>query len=107
MSGVQVGSRLEQLRALRRRLDHEIATEERRIALDVPARPAPRPPRPTEVNRVDVRLRELGVTAREVKEWAYDAGLILEIKRGRVSEALVEHFADARERLNDLVRSQP
>lgn len=112
MSGVQSGTRLERLERLRAQVEHQITVERRRAAdegaarIRPPAPPPPREPKPFEVNRVDRRLRELGVTAREVKEWAVDAGLMLEVKRGRVSEALVEHFADSRDRLNELVRRE-
>lgn len=104
MSGVTVGSRLEQLEELRSRIEHEIAVERRRVALSVPLRP-PSPIRSlVQVNRVDVRLAGLGVTSREVKEWAVDAGLLDRVHRGRVAAHLVEMFAEARERLNECIR---
>lgn len=109
MSGIRFGSRLDQLRALRDQLDQEIANEEYRDITGNAGRMRP-PSRPAtrlvEVNRVDLRLRELGVTSREVKVWAVAAGLIPEVKRGRVAEALVEQFAAARASLNDNIRSE-
>lgn len=107
MSGIRFGSRLDQLRALRAQLDQEIANEEYRDITGNPGRPTPpRAPRLVEVNRVDLRLRQLGVSSREVKVWAVAAGLIPEVKRGRVAEALVEQFAEARAAMNDQVRSE-
>jgi hypothetical protein len=104
MSGVTVGSRLEQLEELRARIEYEIAAERRRVAISVPNPPPARVPKLTEVNRVDVRLAGLGVTSRQVKEWAVDAGLLDHVHRGRVAAHLVEMFAEARERLNECIR---
>lgn len=94
MSGVQRGSRLEQLRRLRAQVDAEIHAEERRIEL---ARPLPVTLKgPTgRKNIVDRTLAELGVTANDVKRWAVSAGLLDAVKRGRVSQRLVEQYADA------------
>lgn len=93
MSGVTTGTRLEQLRKLRTRIEQEIAAEERRLALEG-MRVFQRPARGR--NRVDELLAELGATAGDVKRWALAAGLITEIRRGRVGLQLVEAYAQAR-----------
>ena len=112
MSGVRQGSRLQQLEALRARLDHEINVERRRtiIAEHRPATPAPPPPRePTPRDDLDGRpdvtgfalttrtlLDDLDVTPRQVKEWAVSVGLIPAVTRGRVSLELVRSYARAK-----------
>lgn len=105
MSGISHGSRLEQLLRLEQQVRHEIAVERRRVALEGPAREVPRTPRRlVDVNRVDVRLVELGVTARQVKEWAVAAGLLDRVRRGRVGADLVEAYAAAaRSRLAECI----
>lgn len=104
MSGITVGSRLEQLERLRTRLDQEIAQERLRVVLGQKVGYQAPPARPERGNRVQRRLRELGVTSLEVKRWAADAGLIDGVHRGRVAAHLVELFAEARERLNECIR---
>lgn len=94
MSGIETRSRLEQLHALRNRIDQEIAAE---LRLNPPPR---RPPKPTESALL---LAELGVTAKHVKEWACTQGLIPAVVRGRVALALVDAYAahmDARAQLD-------
>lgn len=105
MSGVTVGTRLEQLLKLRDRIEQEIAAERVRSAVHPKRRVPFKPERPrrTHVNAVDLRLEDLGVTSRHVKEWAFDARLIDRIPRGRVGADLVEKYAAARVRLNDLM----
>jgi hypothetical protein len=46
-------------------------------------------------NAVEARLDELGVTARQVKEWVHATGLVDEVKRGRIGADLVNAYADA------------
>lgn len=91
MSGVKVGTRLEQLERLQERIRQEIAVERRRLFLEGRERPhsATKAPR---TNAVDHQLVALRVSAREVKEWALAEGLIEEIKRGRVSSELVDAY---------------
>lgn len=90
MSGVVTGTRLDQLKALRRRLDHEIAVEARRM-LDGP-RPIRKATRPRSYTE---RLGGRGIEARQVKEWAVANGLLPEVKRGRVSLDLIEAYWEA------------
>lgn len=97
MSGVRTGTRLEQLRALRARLDHEIAAELRRAAQE----PDPRPVttarkssrrRPATPNATSQLLEQLGVTAADVRAWARESGRDVPA-HGRLSLALVEAYA--------------
>lgn len=95
MSGVKVGTRLEQLHALRRQVEQEIAQERHRVWL---ATPSPRTRlrqlgRKTE-GEATALMQDLGVTSRIVKEWSVTAGLNTEIPRGRVSLALVKAYAE-------------
>lgn len=90
MSGVRTGTRLEQLHKLAARIQLEIEAELRRHV--PPARPKPEKPA-TQQTRVDERLRELGVTSRDVKQWAVQAGLRSHVQRGRVSLELVNAYA--------------
>lgn len=98
MSGVRAGSRLEQLEALSRRLQHEIAQERHRLALDArhapapvatrrpsgaPAAPDSRPPLPEDVSSL------------VIKQWGFREGLVDHVARGRISKALVEAYYDA------------
>lgn len=114
MSGIQVGTRLEQLEALQTRTGHELAAARRRegsgvecgrledllarIRREIEAE-CPRPPKPARRvvgSSVELQLLErLGVSAREVKEWAVDQGLIEVVARGRIKMALVEAYAAA------------
>lgn len=94
MSGIRVGTRLEQLYQLRDRLALEIAHEERLAALDVRVKP-PRPVTRHSTDVVSQRLKWMGVTARIVKQWALEQGLIDKIHRGRVSLELAEAYIDA------------
>lgn len=95
MSGVRTGTRLEQLYALRDRIALEIRTEERRLALQRPAFEVFKKPGRGGKNAVERQLDELGVTARQVKEWAHATGLVDEVKRGRIGADLVTAYADA------------
>lgn len=93
MSGVRCGTRLDQLRALRRRIDLEIMVAAREEAL---ARPIVRSrPERRGRNTVDEQLAELGVTSHDVKVWALQAGLVSEIKRGRIGQNLVDSYRSA------------
>lgn len=108
MSGITVGTRLDQLLKLRDRIEQEITAERARAAGDcrTPRMRAQSPPkRRVHTNRVDLRLQDLGVTSLHVKQWAFDARIIDRIPRGRVGADLVEMYAQARVRLNDLVSS--
>lgn len=102
MSGVQTGSRLERLYLLQRQVTQEIAVLEREAALTARTLPRPAketttpvPPRPRQENTVDRLLKDLGVTAHDVKTWALTTGLISEIRRGRVAGDLVTAYAAA------------
>lgn len=95
MSGVTVGTRLEQLLALERKLQLEIRAERIRLATNVAPLPRVQPRRLARVNRVDMRLAALGVSSREVKEWAVRVGLLDAVHRGRVGLQLVEQYATA------------
>lgn len=110
MSGVSVGPRIDKLDALHRRATHDLAVARRRQEHDEAARLVqllerlneaiaierpPPPPPPPRVEPVLVRLAELGVTAKQVKTWATQEGLIPAVVRGRVAGALVEAYAAA------------
>lgn len=99
MSGVQAGTRLERLRVLRDRIDHEIAVEAHRAALDDTRgsggwaefqKPSDR--------RTASRLEQLGVTAKQVKQWAVRQGLVDGVHRGRCADRLIDAYALAHER---------
>lgn len=100
--GVSTGTRLDRLYALRSRINHEIAIEEQ-AALLLVRHEKPKPARrrrkdagkPQKPNGVYVRLAELGVSGSLVKRWAYEQGLIAELKRGRCSGALVDAYEEA------------
>lgn len=100
VSGIRSGTRLEQLEALRRRLDHEIAHERAQAAADGGRLVECHPVRlvvSSRKNTTDLRLEQLGVTAHDVKVWGVQAGLLDEVKRGRVALSLVEQYALAQE----------
>lgn len=94
MSGIKVGSRLEQLEELDRRLHVEIELE-RRTHPPKPREKTTRRRTPTPRNKVDQHLVALGVTTRQVKQWALETGRLDRIHRGRVSAELVEAYAQA------------
>ena len=82
-----MSSRLDQLRTLRRRLDHEIAIETRRAACE--------PRRVTPLTPVQ-RLVAAGATIAEVRAWAHTRRLIpLHQTRGRLSADLVDQYLAA------------
>lgn len=97
MSGVRCGTRLERLLDLRRKVDLEIEQERNRqelgirIVTTLPTRTVSR----LQVNSVDEQLADLGVTSRDVKVWALEAGLISGVTRGRVSQRLVDAYRSA------------
>lgn len=96
MSGVRTGSRLEQLEALRARLDHEIAQERRRLATT--PRPAPtRAPRPSEPRTpagiLHATLTDLGATPHDVRTWAREQGVRI-AERGPVPRVAIEAYID-------------
>lgn len=106
MSGVQTGSRLDRLLALRSQIDMEIAAERRKEALSAP------PPAPENLTDYEIRSRrqkasaevtrkrlaQLGVTSREVKEWAVRAGHLAAVTRGRVALDLIDDYVHAHQR---------
>ena len=86
MSGVQVvGSRLDQLVVLRDKITAEIEYERRagrhngRPLLDIPT-------------SAEALMNTLGVTSRQVKEWAVQQGHLTAVRRGRVSLAIVQAY---------------
>lgn len=88
---------VDRLRDLAARVDAALA-EERRIqglAVPVPA-PVEEPARELAPSAEVRLLAELGVSARDVKEWAVGQGLLTAVRRGRVALALVEAYAAAR-----------
>ncbi|EFQ82724.1 hypothetical protein HMPREF0063_11933 [Aeromicrobium marinum DSM 15272] len=109
MPAVRTGTRLEALQRLQRRTKHEIDSARRRDdryelkrLADLAARiddeirlASAGRPRSKRVEKVLPRMHDLCVTAREVKVWAVEAGLIPAVVRGRVSGALVEAYAAA------------
>lgn len=84
MSGIKVGTRLEQLLRLRDRIDLEIQVE---IAVN-PPKPANKPRRPP--------ARE--IKSRVIKQWAFEQGLIDHLPRGRVNPSLTEAYLAAHTR---------
>jgi hypothetical protein len=109
VSGVQTGSRLERLYTLRRQINQEIAALELETALDGgrrrPEAPAaPVAPKQPYRDRVTVSLDSLGVTGQQVKVWAFEQGLVPELRRGRVSARLVEAYAAARDGIQVVTR---
>lgn len=121
MGGVRTGTRLEQLEKLHRRVKHELESARRRDARNelvrlrdleqrvagaisgnggTPVRPpqlAPSTPAAIQPhhNRVDRTLIELGVTAYDVKCWAFGQGLVPAIVRGRLAARLIDAYVDA------------
>lgn len=99
MSGVKVGTRLDHLIDLRTRVEQEIQTERRRLALDptgvqnAPGNVA-KPVTRTREDATTFLLRQLGVTPRAVKEWSVRAGINTAIPPGRVSLQLVQDYAE-------------
>lgn len=119
MSGVETRSRLEQLEALRRRTQHELAIAtargdhpkaarlrelDQRLVGEIVAAGG-QPPTPTwglrrtrrqkANDRVTRRLEQLGVTAHDVKVWAVSVGLLDQVRRGRIKGEVVEAYANA------------
>lgn len=89
MSGVRAGTRLQQLQALRTRIDQEIQAELLRVHIDEAGRVRPREPATTAELLVHHDL-----TSHQVKAWAHQQGLIPAVTRGRVSRALVEAYLE-------------
>lgn len=88
MSGVQVGTRLDQLVVLRDQIDLEIARE-RRKAWANGGGPTPTP------TTGEALLRVLGVTSYDVKAWAVREGLLPRIPKARVSLQLIRAYQEA------------
>lgn len=100
MSGVTNGTRLEQLQALRRRIDHEIAIEAAHAIENNGRRlppPVPRPEVSAHGDRLAQLLQDHGLTARLVKEWAVEHGLLDSVRRGRVASELVHAYIAAQD----------
>jgi citrate lyase gamma subunit len=114
VSGVQSGTRLERLEQLQRaaRLQrayarwrgdtttHDLLDDlVHRLGLEITAEQTRRPTVAAAVrqydNAVTEQLAALGVSARTVKLWARDQGLIPAVVRGRVAASLVEAYAAA------------
>lgn len=110
MSGIRTCTREEALQQLLTRTRHEISCARRREDLhelprlrELEARiedelgiPRPAVRRPGQrAEMVLERMAELGVTARQVKEWAVETGLIPAVVRGRIRRELVEAWAAA------------
>lgn len=75
MSGVQVGTRLQQLEELRRRLDHEIEQERaRHDGGRIRRQPTEQKRRSPTTDPVKAALAALGVTTGVVRRWAVAAG---------------------------------
>ena len=91
MSGVTVGSELDRLVVLRARIDQRIQ-ELTRADLHNGGHIKPVP-------TAEVALMNLlGVTSRDVKQWAVEAGLLTGVRRGRVSLAIVQAYQKEHER---------
>lgn len=105
MSGVQTGTRLERLERLRVEIDQEIAQERRRLVLDSP--PLARrfevyeKPKRKAPSTGDQLMRELGVTANDVKVWAVSVGILDQVRRGRVASHVVDSYAQAHHQPHD------
>lgn len=88
MSGVRVGSRLEQLLELRRKVDLEIEAERRNTPT-----PITRPRSSTTSSPWDGIPEH--VTSRQIKEWAIRQGLLERARRGRAPKHLVDAYRKA------------
>lgn len=98
MSGVRHGAYLEQLERLLAHVEQEIAQERQRMLLDGATWTTfERTPRSTggDVNPGRKRCDELGVTPKQVKEWAVRAGLLEKVVQGRVARWMVDAYAEA------------
>ena len=91
MSGVRVGTRLEQLELLRRRLDHEIDIERRAGAMAV------RMPPPETVAHAAPRLTEDQPLppAHVIRAWAIEEGYLMPHQRhGRISQQIADIYRE-------------
>lgn len=96
MSGITVGTRLDQLYALRDRIAQEIRVEERALALSRPPfKTARKKPGSAPEGKGPALLAALGVTSRQVRDWAIREGLMKSTSRGRVSGKVIQEYADA------------
>lgn len=102
MTGIRTGTRLEQLLTLRRRLDHEITTEQHRVATATPPpHPGPSPhtitpnvPNPnTDTMTNQELLAHLNTTTAQVRAWAVNQGLIKPGTTGRLPRTLINDYA--------------
>lgn len=94
---LQSEQRLDRLKKLRAQVDREIRELEagQARAAKRTANGVPKTRRKKAEDRVAAHLARLGVTAYTVKEWAFDAGLIPAITRGRISAYLVDEYEKA------------
>lgn len=83
-----VGTRLDQLVVLRDQITAEIEMERRRQWRNGHGSV----PMPTSSEAL---MNALGVTSRDVKEWAVTAGLLTAVRRGRVSLTIVRAYQEA------------
>lgn len=86
MSGVRVlGTRLDQLVVLRDHITREIEIERRAGRHNgTPLQDIP--------TSAEALMATIGVTSRDVKEWAVQRGLLARVVRGRVSLAIVQAY---------------
>lgn len=87
--------RLEQLLALREAVDHEIRAIRRRRGLADRRWQTDRRGRAASDDVMHERLDALGTTSLGVKLWAVEAGLLEAVKRGRLSNDLIDAYAAA------------
>lgn len=95
MSAVAYGTRLEQLIALRNRIDLEIKAERRRQDGGRIRTQETRKRTPGGDGNPEERMAALGVDSHTVKQWAVDVGLATDIRRGRTSHDLVDAYIEA------------
>lgn len=104
MAAVRTGTRLDALRALLKQTDQEISCAIRRDAdvarlrvlqthlRDEIAAEEAGSGRVLDIDPQMRRLADLGITSHDVKVWAYGQGLVDAVKRGRVSDQLVDAY---------------
>lgn len=130
MSGVRVGSRLQRLQDLHRRIGHELASAQRRqdgrelnrlsdleakVEAEIVAEGGRLVPRVAVLRtrrkksdvRKDKRMADLGITAKDVKIWAVSEGLLMAVKQGRVKAELIEAYADAHQGTSERIETTP
>ncbi|MDI6911467.1 hypothetical protein [Nocardioides sp.] len=100
MSGVQVGSRVEQLERLLARVEQELAAERLKLRTDaVDTRGGIRTHTAAPASRIVAAQRRANepvpLCSRVIKVWAHEQGLIEYVPRGRVRPELVEAYEKA------------